>query len=113
LYILYGRVEIFLPYAVSLKHKRQSIQSTVARTKKRFNSSICESEFHDLWQRSALGFSAACSQYAENDLMLNALRETLDQHDDVCEVISFVHYVFQFNSDERQVKTLPTNDEAW
>lgn len=97
MYILYGHIELFLPYSSSLKEKRKTVQSIISRTRKRFNISICEVEFHDLWQRSSLGFSATCNAHTDIDLFLNAIQQTLDLHEDVCEICDFHHAVYSYN----------------
>jgi hypothetical protein len=86
MYILYGKVQLFLPNSSSLKDKRQTIKSIISRIRKRFNISICEANYHDLWQRSELGFAAACNAYADADPMLEAINKTIDYYADVCEV---------------------------
>lgn len=98
MYILYGHAEIYLPYASSLKEKRKTIQSIVARIRKRFNISICEVEHHDLWQRSVLGFSATCNTIAETEQFMQAITETLYQHEEFCEIILIDHQVYRYDA---------------
>lgn len=50
-----ARFEIHIPESSSLKDKRSIIKSMIKRTEKRLNVSISEVEYHDLWQRSAIG----------------------------------------------------------
>ncbi len=100
MYVLYGDAELFLPYSESLKEKRKHIQSITARIRKRFNVSIGEAACHDLWQRSVLGFAAVCSSNAEADFILQAIRETIEQHAEACELISFNRQI---------IKMLPSN----
>ena len=109
MYIVYGHAELFLPSSSSLKEKRKTIQSMIARIRKRFNISICEADYQDLWQRSVLGFSAVCSHAAETDMMLDAIQQTLERHEDVCEVTAFTHFLFQVQSIEKN-GLIPTND---
>lgn len=93
MYVVYGRVELHLPHSTSLKDKRQTIQSIVARIRKRFAISISEVEHHDLWQRSDLGFAAVCNTFGETDAIISAIDDTLLQHEDDCQVIAFNHQV--------------------
>jgi len=95
MFILYGDAELFLPYCESLKEKRKHIQSIIARIRKRFNVSITEADCHDLWQRSVLGFAAVCSSNAEAEFILQAIRETIEQHDDACQLITFNHQIIK------------------
>lgn len=89
MYVVYGHAILYLPQSSSLKDKRQTIQSIIARIRKRFSISICEVDYHDLWQRSTLGFAAACSSYADVHLIISAIQDTLDQYQDVCEITDF------------------------
>lgn len=86
MYVLYGKAEVFLPYASSLKDKRQTVQSITARLRKRFSISVAEAGHQELWQRCVIGFAAVCKSVSEAELILNAVSETLDSHMDQCEV---------------------------
>jgi uncharacterized protein YlxP (DUF503 family) len=50
-----GRFELFIGASGSLKDKRQVVRSVTQTVAKKFNVSIAEVEFQDLWQRAALG----------------------------------------------------------
>lgn len=52
-----ARFDIFIPASRSLKGKRQVVRSLVANVQNKFNVSIAEVEYQELWQRSALGVS--------------------------------------------------------
>ncbi|MGR6836004.1 DUF503 domain-containing protein [Syntrophomonas erecta] len=86
MFIVYGSVEIYLPYSSSLKDKRQVLQSIISRIRKRYNISISEVDHHDLWQRSRLGFSAVGKSSSEVDRMVLAIKDTLYNHEDEIEV---------------------------
>lgn len=53
--ILFCSLEIYIPYSHSLKDKRSVLRKTTARLRSRFNFSIAEIEYQDLWQRSRIG----------------------------------------------------------
>ena len=55
-------LEVVLPYAQSLKDKRQVIRRLRDRLKK-FNVSVAECGHQDLWQRSTLGIVAIASDH--------------------------------------------------
>ena len=57
MFIGIGRFELFIPASGSLKDKRQVLRSVSQSVAKKFNVSIAEVEFQDLWQRAALGVS--------------------------------------------------------
>ena len=48
-------VEIHIPASTNLKAKRRVLQSIKANVRNKFNVSISEVDFHDLWQRCAFG----------------------------------------------------------
>ena len=102
MYIVYGDAELFLPYSESLKEKRKHIQSITARIRKRFNVSIAEADCHDLWQRSVLGFAAVCSSNAEAEFILQAISETIEQHEDACQLITFNSQIIKTVSADTQ-----------
>lgn len=87
--VIHGTIELHLPHAQSLKHKRQVIKSIVDRVRKRFNISIALVDGQDLWQRATLAFAAVTNSPAEMQQVLDALRQTLDQHEDEVQVIAF------------------------
>jgi uncharacterized protein YlxP (DUF503 family) len=52
------RLELELPYASSLKEKRQTLRSIKDRLRRK-NVSVVESDHHDLWQRATLELALA------------------------------------------------------
>lgn len=48
-------IDLHLPESGSLKNKRYILKSLKERIKKKFNVSISEIDYLDLWQRSLLG----------------------------------------------------------
>jgi len=75
-FVVYGQAEIFLPSSQSLKEKRKIVHGLISRIRKRFNVSIAEVEYQDLWQRASLGFAAVSTSRSELDLIINAIRDT-------------------------------------
>ena len=55
-------LEFFLPYSNSLKEKRKNIKSFMDRARHKFNISIAEIDFHDVWQRSKIGIAFVVNQ---------------------------------------------------
>lgn len=53
--IAYCTLELYLPYAQSLKEKRMILRKAQDRLRARFNFSISEIDYQDLWQRAKLG----------------------------------------------------------
>jgi uncharacterized protein YlxP (DUF503 family) len=50
-----GRFEIYIPASRSLKDKRGILRRVSSNIRPKFNVSIAEVEFQDLWQRAAFG----------------------------------------------------------
>lgn len=96
MYVIYGQLNLFLPQSSSLKDKRQTIRSITTRLTKRFNISVCESDHQELWQRCALGFAAAANSYRDADFILQSIKITLENYEDVCELIDFDHELVSF-----------------
>ena len=48
-------LEIHIPYARSLKDKRQVLRSLKDRLRGRFNVAVAELDHQDVWQRSVVG----------------------------------------------------------
>ncbi|MFC2169440.1 DUF503 domain-containing protein [Acidobacteriota bacterium] len=48
-------LEIYLPYAHSLKEKRKRLNSLKDRLKKKYNVAYAELEFQNKWQRAKMG----------------------------------------------------------
>ncbi|HOQ10572.1 MAG TPA: DUF503 domain-containing protein [Syntrophomonadaceae bacterium] len=91
MFVVYGKIELHLPYTSSLKEKRKTVQAIIAKVRKRFNVSICEVDHHELWQRSTIGFAAVSASFAESALILSTLKEIVYQYSDQAELIDF-HY---------------------
>lgn len=71
-------LEIVIPYAQSLKDKRQVIRSLRDRLKK-FNVSIAECGHQDLWQRSTLGIVAISSDHAVLERTLQTVTDEAER----------------------------------
>ena len=66
------RIEFHIPLVHSLKEKRAVVRPIVEGLRHRFHVSVAEVEFHDLWQRGAIGIAAVSSDVGH-------LREVLDK----------------------------------
>lgn len=51
----YVRCECLIYDVQSLKEKRSVVKSIISRLKQRFNLSVAELDYHDIWQRTAFG----------------------------------------------------------
>ncbi len=69
-------LEVFFPYARSLKDKRQALKGFKDRVRGRLNVSLAEVEFQDKWQRARIGVAAVNSSRAVvEELLARVLRE--------------------------------------
>jgi uncharacterized protein len=69
-------LEVFFPYARSLKDKRQALKGFKDRVRARLNVSLAEVEFQDKWQRALIGVAAVnSSQAVVEELLTRVLRE--------------------------------------
>ena len=69
--------------------KRQITKSINDRILKRFNLSIAEVDGQELWQRATLGFAAVTNTQRDMDRVIEALRDTLDLHEEEIQVLAF------------------------
>ncbi|HZK44221.1 MAG TPA: DUF503 domain-containing protein [Syntrophomonadaceae bacterium] len=99
MFILYGSIEIHLPYSNSLKTKRKITSSILDRLKKRMNISISEVDYHDLWQRSVLGFAAVSSNYNDLEKFINYIDDTLFNYFSDIEVIDLKYDIIRASED--------------
>ena len=88
---------MFIPASSSLKDKRHVVRSVKQTVSNKFNVSIAEVEFQDLWQRAALGVTCVAEsaghcrkvlQEVEKAIGRSALdgAEIVDRHLDVVAV---------------------------
>ncbi len=64
-------LELFFPYAHSLKEKRQLLKGFKDRIRGRFNVSLAELDFQDKWQRALVGIAAINSNRIIVEELLN------------------------------------------
>lgn len=66
-------LELHFPGARSLKDKRQVLRGLESRIRKRFNVSVAEVEFHDLWQRGRLAVVAVNTDHVHLESTLQSV----------------------------------------
>jgi uncharacterized protein YlxP (DUF503 family) len=71
-------VELHIPYSRSLKEKRMVVKGLKDRLRK-FNVAIAEVDFHDVWQRAALGFVTISTDQSHADRELQAVASEIDR----------------------------------
>ena len=70
------RLELELPYAASLKDKRQTVRSIKERLRRR-NVSVVECDHQDLWQRATIEVALAAVSPAAAEQRREELRRIL------------------------------------
>lgn len=68
-------LEIHLPYAHSLKDKRQVVRKLKDRLRSRFNVAVAELDHQDLWQRASVGVVTLSNDRAHLSQMLEAVAD--------------------------------------
>ena len=56
------KLDLFFPYAHSLKDKRRILHGFKDRVRRRYNVALAEVDFQDKWQRALLGIVSLNSQ---------------------------------------------------
>jgi len=78
--IAYCTLEIYLPYAQSLKEKRMVLRKAQDRLRARSNFSIAEVDYQDLWQRAKL---AAVTVGADNAVLERVTQEFVREAENI------------------------------
>jgi uncharacterized protein YlxP (DUF503 family) len=81
MYVAVIRAELHLPYAQSLKDKRQILNRLKDRLRAT-GAAVAEVEHADLWQRAALGMAVVTSSAERLGESLQALRDIVERQDD-------------------------------
>lgn len=79
MFIGVGRFELFIPASSSLKDKRQVVRSVTGTVARKFNVSIAEVEFQDLWQRTALGVSCVSESAPHCRKVMQEVEKAIDR----------------------------------
>ena len=69
--IVYAEVEFMIHTAHSLKEKRAVLQRMITRTKQKFNVSVAEIDFQDVWQRTRIAVVTVASAKEASDREMN------------------------------------------
>ncbi len=80
--IAYCTLELFLPYSHSLKEKRMVLRKAQDRLRARFNFSIAEVGYQDLWQRAKL---AAVTVGSDNAVLERVMRQFVRDAESILE----------------------------
>jgi uncharacterized protein YlxP (DUF503 family) len=76
------RLELELPYALSLKDKRQTLRSLKDRLRRK-NVSIVEADHQDLWRRATVELALAAQSRWEAEEKREEVRRTLLNYEEL------------------------------
>lgn len=74
------RITLHLPQAQSLKEKRGTVKSVIARVRHEFNVSAAEIDSHDLWQVATIGLAYVTTDASHADEVLAKAVRFVEQH---------------------------------
>lgn len=95
MFIGIAEVELYIPYAGSLKEKRRVLKKIIDNTKNKFPVSIAEVDCENLWQRSVVGISMVSNDKNFIEKVLQKISFFIDQMG-ICEIISFKKEIFNW-----------------
>ncbi|MBI4744417.1 MAG: DUF503 domain-containing protein [Actinobacteria bacterium] len=73
-----AEMELFLPEANSLKDKRQIVKSITSKIRNKFNVSVAEIDYNDLWQRALIGISCVSDSDYQARKILTTIEKTVE-----------------------------------
>ena len=76
------RLELELPFASSLKEKRQTLRSIKDRLRRK-NVSVAESDNHDLWQRATVELAVAAISLSAAEEKREEIRRALLNYEEL------------------------------
>jgi uncharacterized protein YlxP (DUF503 family) len=77
MFIGVGRYELLIASSRSLKDKRQVLRSISSQVANKFNVSIAEVDYQNLWQRAAFGVSCVAESTGHCRRMLMEVEKTM------------------------------------
>ncbi len=77
MFIGVARLELFIPHSSSLKDKRHVLRAVIDGVRKKFNVSIAEVAYQDLWQRAALGVACTSETIGQCRKILQEVEKTV------------------------------------
>ena len=86
-------IELHIPGAGSLKEKRAVINSLKTKVGNKFNVSIAEVDYHDKWQRAAIGVSVVGESKSHVDSVIEKVGKFIEQDYRIMVTFHDVRYV--------------------
>ena len=66
-------IDLLIPEARSLKDKRRVVKSLKDQVRARFNCSVAETDYHDVWQRARLSLVVVSNESGHANTQLNEI----------------------------------------
>ncbi|HBC30052.1 MAG TPA: DUF503 domain-containing protein [Clostridiales bacterium] len=80
-------IEILIYSSNSLKEKRQVVKSIIERIKSKFNASVAEVGYNELWNRAAIGIAVVSNNRSLCDASISKIVKFID-YDERVEILS-------------------------
>jgi uncharacterized protein YlxP (DUF503 family) len=80
MFVLSARLTFYIPYAASLKDKRQVRRSLVDKTRHRFNVSVAEVDTQDIYQTLTIGVAVVSGEAAHAQRSLDEIIHFMEEH---------------------------------
>ncbi|MEL7646594.1 MAG: DUF503 domain-containing protein [Sedimentibacter sp.] len=81
-------IEILIYESHSLKEKRHVIKSIIERIKSRFNASVAEVDFNDIWNKSVIGVAVVSNDQKLCESAISKIINFVD-NDERVEIITY------------------------
>ena len=91
MYNISAKLIFYIPYATSLKDKRQVCRSLLDKARKRFNASIAEVATHDVHQTLTIGIAIVSGDASHGQSTLEEIIRYMEEHSDA-ELVDVHHY---------------------
>ena len=87
------KLELHLPAPNSLKSKRCILKKIIDRLRHKFNISISEVDYHDLWQRSLIGVSITGNEKRHLNSVIDKVVDSIEAMHDVQVINSTFEFI--------------------
>lgn len=74
MFVLFGRMNLFIPESQSLKDKRAVVKSLTGKIKYKFKVSLAETGENHKWQRTEIGIALVSSNYTYLEILENTIK---------------------------------------
>lgn len=71
-------IDLHIPYAHSLKEKREVVRQLKDRLRAKFNVSVAEVDFNDMWQRAQIAVVTVNADHVFLEKMISAIEREVE-----------------------------------